>query len=454
MSEVAIPRSSRWRRVRYLAVPMLAVAAAIGLDWSLGPATPGNASAAEWGAAGYGPASFTEAMTRADAQLYAGRERLRMGPTEWLRQEGLAHALIARSRLSANYDDLAEAARVIAGAQEAAPANAGPSLTAAVVAMMTHRLDRSEAALATFDRSVAVPDAAERAEAAALRGDIAFYRGDLAAADKWYDRAERTEPGAGIVYRRANLAKATGRFDDAIRAFQSAGSTPRKSAPFQHASTAFQIGAVEQARGNYAVAADWFAAADHQFPGFWLFEAHRAQSLALAGDLPGGIAAMRKVAQKAPSAEVLDALAMLLRADGQVAESRQWAGRAGASWARRLKQAPEAAYAHALEHELVFGSPARAMDLARANLAARPFGESRVLLASALMMEGQLTGALHQLQLAEDSGWRSAQLYALRAQALELAGRAAEAPAARKAALALNPRIFDSATALVWLSHG
>jgi tetratricopeptide (TPR) repeat protein len=454
MSDAPNLKPSGWSRARYLAVSLFAVAVIIGLDWSRTAAVPAPASAAEWGRAGYGPNSFAAGIERATQQVSHARERLGYGPPDWLHEEGLARALMAKSRLSADYGDLAEAVKVIEAAQARAPASAGPSLTAAVIAMMAHRLDKAEAALAIADASVVPADAAEQAETAGLHGDIAFYRGDLAAARTWYDRAEHWQPGPGVAYRHASLAKATGKFDEAIRQFQSADPSPLKSSPFQHANTALQIGAVEQARGNYQAAAQWCATADRLFPGFWLFEAHRAQSLAISGDLAGAIAAMREVAKKTPSPEVMDALAMLLRADGRAAESRQWAERAGAIWAIRISQLPEAAYGHALEHELVFGTPKRALSLARANLGARPSGESHLLLASALLMSGEIAEALRQVEFAEDKGWRSAPLFALRAQALELQGRGDAARVAREAAVTLNPRIFAPETGLVWFSHG
>jgi tetratricopeptide (TPR) repeat protein len=393
-------------------------------------------------------------MRQASQQVDNATERLGYGPPDWLHEEGVARALIARSRLSTDYGDLARAVEVIDTAQAMAPPNAGPSLTAAVIGMITHRLDKSEAALAIDDRSAVPPEAAEQAEAAGLHGDIAFYRGDMAAARTWYDRAHQLQPGAGIAYRRALLAKTSGDFEDAIRQFQAAAPSPRHNTVFERASVALQIGAVEQARGNHRAAADWFAVADRQFPGFWLFEAHQAQSRAIAGDLAGAISAMRAVAERAPAAEVMDALAVLLRADGQPAESRRWAARAGAIWTARLRQLPEAAFGHAIEHELVFGNPSRALSLARANLAVRPFGESHLLMASALLMNGRTSDALKHIAKAEKTGWRSAPMYALRAQALELQGRGAEARAAREAAIALNPRIFSPETALVWFSHG
>jgi tetratricopeptide (TPR) repeat protein len=361
---------------------------------------------------------------------------------------------MARSRYATDYTDLAEANRILAAARAAAPGNTGPLLSQAVLGMMSHRLGATEQALGIIDTWAVQPDPGDMAEIDGLRGDLAFYRGDMAGAGALYAKAGAEAGGAAVAYRRANLAKARGEYDAAIQhLLRSATGSPRET-PFQHAGTALQIGSVEQARGNYAAARKWFAVADEQFPGYWLFEAHRAQAKAIAGDLSGGIALMRRVAEAHPAAEVMDALAMLLRTSGEATESRAWAARAGAEWDRRLALAPEAAYGHALEHELVFGTPDRAIDLARKNLAARPYGEARVMLATALVMGGRYDPALAELDRAEASGWRSAPLYALKTQIFELTGRKADADKAREAALALNPRIFSPETALVWFGHG
>ena len=379
---------------------------------------------------------------------------MRNGPDEWLRQESLANALMARSRLSFTYDELAQAGEVMARARELAPALSGPLLSDAVLAMMAHKLGESGRALEVLSKAAVPHETSDQVEMVGLAGDIRFFRGDMDGARREYANADQLESGSGTAYRLARIAKATGDFDRAIEYFRKAELAPSQTPPFQHANTAMQIGAVELAQGNYDAARDWFVTADRLFPGYWLFEAHLAQAKAVSGDLPGAIAAMRKIAQQAPSAEVMDALAMLLRTDGQAAESREWAEKAGEVWQHRLTQLPEAAYGHALEHELVFGSPERALDLARRNLEARPFGESRVMMASALIVNGRFADAVSQLDLAEKSGWRSAPMYALRAQAKELSGRADEAEKDRQAALELNPLIFDGETPLIWFSHG
>lgn len=443
-----------WKMLRWLVVPLGAVGIVTGIDLAQSPQPASALSAADWTPAGYGPPDYSATMRQISDQLDLGRERADNEPDQWLRQESLARAYMTRSRFSARYDDLAEADRILTSARAKAPSNSGPVLSIAVLAMMSHRLKASEKALQVIDTWAVPPEPGEMAEILGLRGDLAFYRGDMRRSQSFYEQAGEIESGSAIAHRNANLAKARGDYDTAIQHFLQAATDKAREAPYQHANTALQIGSIEQARGNYGEAVRWFAIADQQFPGFWLIEAHRAQASAVTGDLPGAVKAMRKIAQAHPAAEVMDALAMLLRSSGQVAESRQWAARAKEEWQRRLALAPEAAYGHALEHELVFGTPSRALDLARKNVAARPFGEARVMLASAFMVNGRYSDALTELETAEGSGWRSAPLFALKAQIYELTGKKAEAETARRSATALNSQIFSPETALIWFGHG
>ena len=437
-----------------LLAPLLVLAVVLGLDrpWRVAGGLSGQV--VEMPKLGIGPRNYAEALARVDRAVAFGRERARAGPDQWLLQESLAGPLIARFRLTGNYDDLAEADRALTEARANAPAPSGPIMTEAVFAMMVHRQDRALVALDRLSHAAVPTEPDQLGEARAIEGDVAFYRGDMADARAKYLASEQLDGGASATYRWAVLAKAQGDFPRALEAFSQSAHSMLGVAPLQAAGTALQFGAIELARGNVAAARGWFLAADRAFPGFWLIEAHMAQARAIDGDLPGAIDAMRGVAMRSGSAEAMDALAMLLRTQGTGVESRQWAARADALWRKRLNQMPEAAYGHALEHELVFGTPERALDLATRNLAARPYGESRLLMASALLMNGRTGPALDQLALAERSGWRSAPMYALRAQALELSGKAPEAEAARRQAQTLNPHVFEPATALVWFSHG
>ncbi len=440
--------------VGLLFAPLLVLAAVLGLDRPWRAAGGQSGQAVEMPRLGIGPPNYVEALDRLDRAVAFGRERVRGGPNQWLLQESLAGPLIARFRLSGNYDDLAEADRALTEARADAPAPSGPIMTEAVFAMMVHRQDRALVALDRLSHAAVPTELDVLGEARAIEGDVAFYRGDMAGARAKYRASEKLDGGASATYRWAVLAKAQGDFPGALGAFSKSAHSRRGVAPLQAAGAALQFGAVELARGDAGAAKRWFVAADRVFPGFWLIEAHLAQARAIDGDLPGAIDAMRGVAMRSGSAEAMDAVAMLLRAQGTRDESRLWAARADALWRKRLSQMPEAAYGHALEHELVFGTPERALDLATRNLSARPYGESRLLMASALLMNGRTGPALGQLALAERSGWRSAPMYALRAQALELSGRASDAEVARRQAQTLNPHVFEPATALVWFSHG
>jgi predicted Zn-dependent protease len=149
----------------------------------------------------------------------------------------------------------------------------------------------------------------------------------------------------------------------------------------------------------------------------------------------------------------MDALAGLYRTDGDGGNSRVWADRAAAGWARRLAMLPEAAVGHALEHELVLGSPAKALDLARRNFAARPYGDALVMLGWAQLANGQPEAAARTMTGLEASGWRTAQQYVVLSEALALLGRSDASQAARSTALAINPRSFDPATSLLWFGN-
>lgn len=442
------------KNYRYVMLPIAAVALLSGVEWLANDTTEAPVSAADWDEPGFGPASYPAAMARSNSDLALGKERVLKGPDEWLRHESLARIYLHRSHLSFTYDELALAGEALAKAKRLAPSGSGPLLTDAAFAHMSHQLGRAQTSLSELDGVAVRSDPAILAESASLKGDVAFYRGDNAGARALYEKAAKYGSNAGVAYRHALLAKSQGRFDTAIRHFSDAIPDPAMVTPLACASAAMQIGAVELARGDYGKARVWFETANRKFPGFWLIEAHLAQAKALEGDLAGAIIDMEVVARRAPAGEVLDALAMLLRANGQARESRLWADKASAIWEKRLGQLPEAAFGHAVEHELVFGSPDKALDLAKRNFNARPYGESRILLASAYLSNAVPEKAIEHLIQAEKSGWHSASLYALLAQAYELSSRPAEAEKARKAAVALNPRIFEPETPLIWLSHG
>ncbi|MBS7671081.1 tetratricopeptide repeat protein [Croceicoccus gelatinilyticus] len=442
-----------------LLLPAAAVAAVAVGEWSVSPESriavserPALVPSDLRLALGYGPADHAAALASNAAAIALAKERVAKGPRQWLRQESRAAALMQRFGLTHDYADLKRASDVLDEAKASAPSGSGPWLRIASVAMMQHDLAKAERALDGAEALAVQPMRADRAEIAALRGDIALYRGDMAGAAEFYRASYAIDDASLQYYRRAILSRSQGRFDESRDLFAAAsmtGDTPR-----MRAQIAMQIGRTESAEGRYASAAAWYRESESLFAGSPLGAALNAEALALAGDYDGGIAALEAAIETHQWPEMMDLLAMIHRVRGNRTESERWAARAEAIWQERLQQAPHAAQAHAAEHELAFGNPRKALQLARANLAARPYGEARILMANALIANGYPKQALNELRAAEREGWRSAQMFAAMAEAAAMSGDDAAMRDATVKAENINPKIFAPETRLAWFGHG
>ncbi|WP_426167688.1 hypothetical protein [Sandarakinorhabdus sp. DWP1-3-1] len=312
-----------------------------------------------------------------------------------------------------------------------------------------------------------VPSAA----AAAPADDPRDYAAALVAADRAVARAPNRPALAGALLRRARL---TGSFDDlaradAVAATLAGGGTALRQAALAvargdfaapgtatgqqaRATTALQHGAVALGAGHWPQAASYFAEAEQVFPGWWLVAAHRAQMLALQGDLEGANRAYRAIIGRTATADpvVMDALAALCFERGDLPDGRLWAAQAAAVWERRLLTWPAASLARAAEHELAVGDPVRALDLARRNLAAWPGRDAQLLLARAQLADGKAAEAVATIAALEAGGGRTAAQYVVLADALAVLDRGEESEAARQAALAINPKALDTPASLLW----
>ncbi|WP_225206925.1 tetratricopeptide repeat protein [Novosphingobium huizhouense] len=401
---------------------------------------------------GFGPKSAAAAIALADTQITGAREGVAEGGTDWLHLEILADTLVGRYRLTGDWADLAEADRTLDRAMASVESPGGPSLSRAALANTLHRLPQVGQALARFDAQAARPLPDEAASAFALRGDVAMQRGDYAAAREWYGRAEAAASNAGLALRQSMLALRTGDGELARRRVNAVLRGKRLTRQALQ-TAALQRATIAYATGDWATAGRWIRWGDALFPGFWLAQAFAAQQAAIEGRVDEAVRRYGELAERTNAPEVMDALAHLLRLQGKRDASRFWAARAGALWAQRLALLPEAAYAHAAEHELAVGDPARALDLARKDAALRPHGATLALLARAQLLTGDAAGALATIERAQHGGWRSALLLMQKGEALDALGRDGEAETARRAALAINPHAADPAARYVWFGH-
>lgn len=385
--------------------------------------------------AGYGPPSFPEALASAESAVTDKRALLALAPGEWLRIEGLGRALLARGQLTASAQDLLEANRVLAQAVAAAPWPAGPVLSRAGAALKVHDLPAAEQALARFDASVARPSALEAEEARGMRCEIAFERGDLRRARSLCGGGG----GLGLALRRANLALAGG---DAAGAARIVEETLERSghSPAQLSALMLQRATIALATGDWAASGQWARAANRIFPGYWLAEAMVAQQLALEGKVRDAEAAYRAIAERTDNPDVWGALVGIASRRGDQAARRSYLAKAGAAWERRVALLQDTYAGHYAEHLAQTGAIERALTTSGGDYAKRPYLPVITGYAIILDRAARQKDVLAVVERGEAAGFRSPALLMFKAGALRSMGRGREAEAARKAALAMNPK--------------
>ena len=418
--------STTWRPVgRGAALLLLAGAAVAALEWASGPGTPPPLPALRVPVAATPPAgiarSYDEALQQADAAVASADASARLRGDEWLILETLARGYMRRGRLTGDYADYAAAQRTLDRAFAVAPAGAGPHMAQAVLAFTMHRLADAERFLAAMDRYAVPPDAGDRADMTSMRGDIAFYRGDYAGALARYREAAAIDPAAGNDFRFAVYYAKTGDVDRAKAYFDRVEKGLRWPTPQARSGVYLQLGILELDRGRLDDALHQFRRADAALPGNWLVEEHIAETLALKGEPATARRMYESIVDRTGHPEFMDALAELARQRGDAAAEAAWTARARRAWEQRLKLFPEAAYGHAIDHFAAAGDSGRALDLARRNHQARPYGDSKIALAKALLDAGRPAEAKRLIEAVRASPWRTTELEAVMA-ALASAG--------------------------------
>ncbi|WP_379923294.1 hypothetical protein [Erythrobacter sp. R86502] len=401
----------------------------------------------------FGPTSYADLLRNSKNRLDQSQARIVRAPNEWLRHAGAGAAALSLFRLTGDIAYLDIAQTRITAVRDLAPHPSGVPELRAELALARHDLAVAARELEIFARSSVAPEKSALSEATAMRGDLALYTGNHGKAEKLYRKAAQFDPHISVTLRQANLKRVSGQFDAAIATLAGATRAERHS-PVVLSGIALQTGVIASARGDYAAAADWYDQAETLFSGHWLTALYRAEADLANGRTNSALTDLERLARDHGRPEAMDMLALVWRVRGDNARSRYWAMQAGAIWREWSGKYPAAFAAHAAEHELVFGDAGEALRLARINAKARPYGEARLLLARALMANDQASAALTEITLAEQSGWRSAQLYANKAQALTILGDSDAAETADEQARAINPKINDPATRLIWLAHG
>lgn len=408
---------------------------ALALLWACGqgaPAPPGHEAAST-------PSGWEEELARLDAEIAAVAGPARERPDDWVRSEEVAGLFRSRARLTGDYDDLAEAERWLQSAFDHAPEGAGPWMSRARLHFTLHRLDGVEPDIAMAERRLLLDDV-DRAGFTLLRADVAYQQGGyddardgIAGARALHDDLAADLSEAQLRWHTGDPDAALAWFDDAEGRYHGFSAEPRA---WLH----LQRGLVELDRGRWDEAMAHYEAADAEMSGWWLVDEHRAEILALRGDVDAARAVYADVVERTGNPEFMDALAGLALAQGDADEARRWIADARAAYDAQLARFPEAAAGHALQHHLDFGTdPVFTLGLAERNAALRPNGEALTLLALAQLGAGQPEKARATIEGVLASPWWSAATHLAAARIYEALGESELAEAQRAAAVAIDP---------------
>lgn len=384
------------------------------------------------------PRTYGEAMRRSDTAIANARKAAEAGADQWLMHEIHASELMARAQLSGEYRDYAAAQAALDRAFTVAVKGSGPHMMRAALDFSMHQLAAAEMQLAATDAYAVPPDPGDRAEIAAMRGDIAFYRGDYDKAWTLYDTADRLVPGSAN-FRRAIFAARTGQVDLADAYLTEAEKAYRSPTPQTRSYMQLQRGILDLDRGRLDEAMAHFREADRLFPGRWLIEEHIAEVLNLQGKTAQSENLYRDIVRRTGHPEFIDALAGIAEARGDKTEAQRLYARSAKIWGGRLKLFPEATYGHAIDHCMARKDWPCALRLAEANHTARPYGEAKIKLASALLAKGRTKEARALIDTVLASRWRTPDLYATAAAIYAASGLTRKAGEYRSVARRMNP---------------
>ncbi len=384
--------------------------------------------------------NYGQALTTLSRSIDTALGQVRSQPDNLALAQETVLLYLERARLNGNMDDYQSAQALLD--EGAARARNGAQLCQAQARLhfALHRLQQARAALGLCSATM------DPTESAALSADIALYSGQYQAAEAIY-RDLVNQLGHGSHYIRLALFRLnTGAPGEAAALLEAAEKRYHGGSAATWAWLKLQRGLVALERGRLDEALALYQLAADAMPGWWLVDEHIAEIRRLTGDRAGAIALMEPLVARHGLPEHMDELARLLHEGEQPEAALPWIARARAIYRARLAAFPQAGAGHAVKHFLEFGTPGEALDLARRNAHMRPYGDAQISLATILLRSGQTDAALALIGQVQDSGWRTARLYAVAAQIHAAAGQNTVADAHRARALAMNPhamRLFQ-----------
>ncbi len=375
---------------------------------------------------------------RVEAALRATQQR----DDDWLPWQVLANRYSDRARATGDWNDYKRAQDAFERAFAIAPAGAGPHAGRAALNYAMHRLPQVLPDLDAIEHYAMIYPH-QRRLVASLRAEVAYHQGRYDDARTMYEANLADERSSENLAAWAQLQWKTNHFDEAVRALDEADANVRSSAT--ESWLCLVRGLMELDRGRWDDALAAYRSGLGKNPGDHALEEHLAEVLVMKGDDVIALPMYEHLVEATHDPEFMDQLASIHAAHGDHEGTVRWTTRAREGWEARMEIFPEAAYGHALHHWLALErDPDRTVELAEANVAARPNGETKTLLAEAYLAADRAADARRVVeQVLTTTPWSTAELHATASRAYEATGDPAAAARERRLALAINPHAFD-----------
>lgn len=382
--------------------------------------------------------TYASLLNDLDIRIASFRKMAVSRSKEWPFAELVAKALQERALLSGNVDNLGEATRFLESAFQVAPKGSGPAITAAKVSLSLHKIADAQRYL-ELSKNWKILPVRNRAANFQIAGTIALLEGDYASALANFRDCELTIPGTCLA-ELANYHLNTGGFSEAEAIYQKQLAMAESRQFQQRAWLNLQLAIVMMKRGQNELAMGYLLQADKALPGWWLVQEHMAEVSALLGKTDDAIAIYKKVIADTNLPQYMDALAAIYAERGKAKEAEELSVRARKIWLEKLDAYPEALSGHALEHFLSNTSDGKlALELAEKNHKNRPWGESKLMLAEANLLNGNRAQAIVSLEQILATPYRSAEVYEVAARAYAESGEPAKAEEFRTLCKQINP---------------
>ncbi len=386
---------------------------------------------------------FAESVAALDRQIAAEQITADRRPDDWIHYNRIATMYLSRARLSGDWNDYQHAERSLDTAFANATEGNGPHLSRASFNYTLHRLARASADLDIVEH-YAVLRSDKRAAVKSLRADIAFHSGHMEEAKRLYEEIAADARSPMALTALAQWYWKTADFERANALLAEAEALPGPDEKGMRAWLALVRGLMELDRGRWDEALVHYRRGLGLMPGYWLLEEHVAEILTLQGNLDRAVPMYEDLVERTNNPEFMDAIAKIEMGRGNADAARPWIERARREHEAHIALYPEAAYGHALDHWLELeDDPARTVEMAEANVEARPGGEAKTKLAQAYLKADRIDDAQRVIEEVLETPWSTGITHATASAIYAAQGDASRAATERARALAIDPHAFD-----------